>query len=408
MFSLLSWYFFSPFRHCAAHKALLTSTCLLLSATAAYAETSIFIDISATPPTEIHTKTATKQSDLALSVAKSIGNISVKKQEASNFHHSASFSVKENIAVEPIDQVLPGDLNIVDRDLVTDNNLDHEFPIEINAENVIKTPQVAINPTPSVKSPPASIEQDLTFSRTWEVSDGIPVFNGLLADGAIAQAPDPSMPSPMATESKKWAVSVHTQFSTTGFVGVDAGYMFSPNLHGRLGINTVGFSVPYSSQGIDYNASYSPTNIHLLGDYFPFGGGLRLTGGLVFQSNRFNASGNPTGGSGQINLGGVNYNASQVGALEAEGSFSNSVAPYLGIGFGTPLSPGLGFNMDAGVMFAGSPTVKLRANNISPLVPAAQQDQIRRDLAEQERRTNNDITGFNVFPVLSIGVSYSF
>jgi hypothetical protein len=84
------------------------------------------------------------------------------------------------------------------------------------------------------------------------------------------------------------------------------------------------------------------------------------------------------------------------------------VAPYLGIGFGTPLSPGLGFNLDAGVMFAGSPTVRLRANNISPLVPAAQQQQIRNDLATQERQTNQGIGGFNIYPVISIGVSYAF
>jgi hypothetical protein len=220
-------------------------------------------------------------------------------------------------------------------------------------------------------------------------------------------------PEPQNNEPKKWAVGVHTQFSTTGFVGVDAGYKFSPNLHARLGLNTVGFNVDYASQGIDYKAKFNPTNVHLLGDYFPFGGGLRLTGGLVFQSNQFNAIGTPNssaipgGVPTQINLGGVNYNVGDVGTVSSEGSFSNSVAPYLGIGFGTPLSPGLGFNFDAGVMFAGSANVRLRAN-IPSSVPAVLQDQIRSSLADQERRTNNDIGGFNIYPVISVGVSYAF
>jgi hypothetical protein len=220
-------------------------------------------------------------------------------------------------------------------------------------------------------------------------------------------------PKPQNNEPKKWAVGVHTQFSTTGFVGVDAGYKFSPNLHARLGLNTVGFNVDYASQGIDYKAKFNPTNVHLLGDYFPFGGGLRLTGGLVFQSNQFNATGTPNASAipggipTQINLGGVNYNVGDVGTVSSEGSFSNSVAPYLGIGFGTPLSPGLGFNFDAGVMFSGSANVRLRAN-IPPSVPAALQDQIRSSLADQERRTNNDIGGFNVYPVISVGLSYAF
>ncbi len=220
-------------------------------------------------------------------------------------------------------------------------------------------------------------------------------------------------PEPQNNEPKKWAVGVHTQFSTTGFVGVDAGYKFSPNLHARLGLNTVGFNVDYASQGIDYKAKFNPTNVHLLGDYFPFGGGLRFTGGLVFQSNQFNGTGTPNGlavlggTSAQISLGGVNYNLSDVGTVTSEGSFSNSVAPYLGIGFGTPISPGLGFNFEAGVMFAGSPNVKLRAN-VPSSVPAILQDQIRASLADQERRTNNDISSFSVYPVVSVGFSYAF
>jgi hypothetical protein len=220
-------------------------------------------------------------------------------------------------------------------------------------------------------------------------------------------------PEPPNNEPKKWAVGVHTQLSTTGFVGVDAGYKFSPNLHARLGINTVGFNVDYTSQGIDYKASVSPTNVHLLGDFFPFGGGLRLTGGLVLQNNQLNATGTPNSSAipggipTQINLGGVNYNINDVGTVSSEGSFSNSVAPYLGIGFGTPISPGLGFNFDAGVIFAGAPNIRLRAN-IPSTVPASIQNDIRNSLAEQERRTNNDIGSFSVYPVVSIGLSYAF
>jgi hypothetical protein len=282
-----------------------------------------------------------------------------------------------------------------------------------NVSNFTVVPQVDADVLPDLSvmkvdepgaAVPTSLEMDLT--KKWEISDAVALNEVLLTPPSerVVQVAGGTVES----EPKKWAVGIHAQASTTGFVGVDVGYKFSPNLHGRLGVNAVGFNTNYSSQGIDYNASFSPTNVHFLGDYFPFGGGLRLTGGLVVQSNQFNGTGTPSGASGQINLGGTNYNASDVGTLSSEGSFSNSVAPYLGIGFGTPLSPGLGFNLDAGVMFAGSPTVRLRANNISPLIPAAQQQQIRSDLAKQESQTNKDISGFNVYPVISIGVSYAF
>jgi hypothetical protein len=275
---------------------------------------------------------------------------------------------------------------------------------------IIQTPKPAINkpttPTIGTQKPVTTITE---IKKTPITSGG--------ASETIAKPTAPVIetkkPEPQNNEPKKWAVGVHTQLSTTGFVGVDAGYKFSPNLHARLGLNTVGFNVDYTSQGIDYKAKFNPTNVHLLGDFFPFGGGLRLTGGLVFQSNQFNATGTPNASAipggipTQINLGGVNYNVGDVGTVSSEGSFSNSVAPYLGIGFGTPISPGLGFNFDAGVMFAGSANVKLRAN-IPSTVPAALQSQIRTSLAEQERKTNSDIGSFNVYPVISVGISYAF
>jgi hypothetical protein len=282
--------------------------------------------------------------------------------------------------------------------------------VPIESTTPKSTPTVA--PTRSNFAPTA----DPTLREAWNpttdpaktLSMGFvtPLSDVLTIEPKIAQTPEYTTPAP-EQEPKKWAVGVHTQFSTTGFIGVDAGYKFSPNLHARLGINTVGFGYNYSSQGIDYNASLSPTNVHLLGDYFPFGGGLRVTGGFVFQNNRFNGSAK-SNASNQININGTNYNASQIGTVETSGNFSNSVAPYLGIGFGTPISEGFGFNVDLGVMFAGSPTVSLAANNISPAVPVAVQNQLRSDLAAQQQKTNADIRNFNIYPVLSIGVSYAF
>jgi hypothetical protein len=244
-------------------------------------------------------------------------------------------------------------------------------------------------------------------TKDWAMSAAIPLSDALLIalnDGTIiAQSAAANQP----TEPKKWAVGVHAQAGTTGFFGVDGGYKFSPNLHARLGLNTGGFNLNYASEGIDYAAKFQPTNLHLLGDFFPFGGGLRLTGGLVAQSNRFTATAKSSS-SNQINLNGTNYDANQVGMVESEGKFANGIAPYLGIGIGTPISSGLGFNLDAGVMFAGSPTVKLSANNVSSLIPTSQQNQIRSDLAAQERQTNGDIKSFNLYPVISIGFSYAF
>jgi hypothetical protein len=154
---------------------------------------------------------------------------------------------------------------------------------------------------------PELIATESDPANNWKIRYELPIVEVLQSSSNIAQAAEtsdsptiappmptstetPLKPNSTPTEPKKWAVGVHAQAATTGFFGFDAGYKFSPNLHARLGLNTGGFKYNLNSENIDYNASFQPTNIHLLGDYFPFGGGLRLTGGLVIQNNRFTAT----------------------------------------------------------------------------------------------------------------------
>jgi hypothetical protein len=293
--------------------------------------------------------------------------------------------------------------NAIAAEVPTANNLTAETPSELVAsDRSFFTPAADLpkNLTIGYAAPLNEVLQESTnIAQTDETTPPPPPSETPTAAPAVT--PTPEAPKPVSTpaQPKKWAIGVHAQAATTGFIGFDAGYKFSPNLHARLGLNTGGFKYNISNSNIDYNTSFQPTNIHLLGDYFPFGGGLRLTGGLVVQNNRFTATAK-SDSNDKININGTNYPASTVGTVEGQGSFSNSVAPYLGIGFGTPINGGLGFNIDAGVMFAGSPKVSLSAPN----APQA----IKDELAIQERKTNEDIKGFNLYPVVSIGFSYAF
>jgi hypothetical protein len=142
----------------------------------------------------------------------------------------------------------------------------------------------------------------------------------------------------------------------------------------------------------------------LFGDYFPFNGSsFRVTGGLVAQNNRFAVTGTPSG-NGTYTIDGNQYPASAVGSLTGEYKYGNSIAPYLGIGIGKTTNEGLSFNADLGVMFAGSPKVSLNASN-----PAFNNNPITRSqLDNQVRQTENDLRGFNVYPVLSVGLAYGF
>ncbi len=218
---------------------------------------------------------------------------------------------------------------------------------------------------------------------------------------SIAQRMAISQATPTARQPL--GLGVTARVGTLG-IGLDVTKSFSPQIDGRLGINFGSLNVNRTDSGISYDSKLNLSSIQLFGDYYPFGSSnFRVTGGLLSQSNKFSVTSTPSAG-GTYTIDNTQFNASDVGNLSGEFKYANSIAPYLGIGFGKPATEGLGFNADLGVMFTGSPKVTLDASN-----PTFNNNPTTRaQIDNQVRQTENDLKGFNVYPVLSIGVSYGF
>lgn len=198
-------------------------------------------------------------------------------------------------------------------------------------------------------------------------------------------------------------VGITARVGTLG-IGVDVAKSITPQFNGRLGFNFGNVNFNRTDSGINYDSQLKLSSVQLFGDYYPFrSSGFRLTGGLVAQNNRFSVTSKPNN-NGSYTIDGTQYQASNVGTLSGEYKYGNSIAPYLGIGIGKSANEGLGFNADLGVMFTGSPQVTLNASNLAfntnPIT--------RNQLDNQVRQTENDLRGFNVYPVLSVGLSYGF
>jgi hypothetical protein len=198
-------------------------------------------------------------------------------------------------------------------------------------------------------------------------------------------------------------VGVTARVGTLG-IGLDVAKSLSPQFDARLGFNfgNVGFN--RTDSGIDYDSQLNLSSVQLFGDYYLFGGNsFRITSGLVAQNNRFSVTSKPSG-NGTYTIDNQSFSASQVGNLTGEFKYANAIAPYLGIGLGHATNEGFGFNADLGVMFTGAPKVSLNASN-----PAFNNDPTTRGAIDNQiRRTENDLKGFNIYPVLSVGVSYGF
>ncbi|MEM7570803.1 MAG: hypothetical protein AAF337_13510 [Pseudomonadota bacterium] len=196
-----------------------------------------------------------------------------------------------------------------------------------------------------------------------------------------------------------------------------------PTLTLKVGSNGLGAEVTYGlshivrvrAGGYGFKAGFDATttdvdydlDLRLLSgagylDVHPFGGRFRLTAGLVYNANRADAT-------GQVNqelvFGDNTFSPAQVGTIEGAVDFRRW-SPYAGIGWGSPLTKesNWAFEADVGVLFQGRPEVSLMSVggelSADPVLMNA--------VADEEAELQDDIDFFRFYPVVSLGVAYTF
>ncbi len=187
---------------------------------------------------------------------------------------------------------------------------------------------------------------------------------------------------------------------TLGY-GPQVGITLVPNkFDARLNYGYLNYSYNTTSNGVYYNGHLKLNNVGLLGDWHPWGGMFRLTGGLFYNDNKFDLTGQPSGGTYTFN--GVTYTAAQAGNVTAHVTF-DSVAPYLGFGWGdNGSSAGLHFTSDIGVMYQGTPKATITAAN------APKDPELAANVRAAQSKLQSDLNNFKFYPVLQVGVVYRF
>lgn len=198
--------------------------------------------------------------------------------------------------------------------------------------------------------------------------------------------------------------------STLGF-GLEGVGSISPNFNGRLGVNYFDFGIDTEQSDIDYDADIQLFSVSALLDWYPSKRSeFRLTGGLFYNNNKVDAIARS---GATLDIAGVELPASAVGQLEGELTFPNTISPYVGIGYGNPVKRdrALSFSIDLGILFTGSPKVDLTATGpvAGPLLQAPIVGSLLEDAIQgEEEDIEDELSGLNIYPVLSIGVSYQF
>lgn len=159
---------------------------------------------------------------------------------------------------------------------------------------------------------------------------------------------------------------------------------------------------------VSYDSDLNLFNISTLVDYRPFkDSGFHLTTGFVFNDNHVESDAKLKHDEGDyFAFNGNHYTHDDISAVKGKVSFPNKIAPYLGIGWKKPVKYGQrwGFAMNLGVMFPGAPNVEL-----TPTIGnEGLSEQILADMKAEEKAIEDDLKGFGVYPVASVGVSYHF
>jgi len=156
-----------------------------------------------------------------------------------------------------------------------------------------------------------------------------------------------------------------------------------------------------------YDIAFNPDIKSLFVDIHPFSSAFYLTGGLISQNINFELRGNPS--ISAFNFNGTSYAYANVTKFTGKAGFSNSTAPYLGLGWSNRnnVSSGVAFSFEAGLINVGTGSVDFAVECGSGL-SSSQCSALQSDVAAEMSTINNDLDRKLFYPVVKLGISYRF
>jgi hypothetical protein len=188
----------------------------------------------------------------------------------------------------------------------------------------------------------------------------------------------------------------------TAGAGLGVGTQVAEKWNVRAEMTKNSTTVNETNEDLKVQAKLNLESAGIYGDYFPFAGTFRVTGGVMFKAPNGSVTATASNAAtATIGDNPVPYNfagESITGTVEYP-----STMPYLGIGwgFGQLKEKGFKFGLDLG---AGIGTLKSSLKASSGLTAAG----AGADLAAEERKLNDKLNKVSFFPIVKISVGYSF
>lgn len=200
-----------------------------------------------------------------------------------------------------------------------------------------------------------------------------------------------------ATPASAQTTHIGVTAGTLG-IGPEVGYRTS-NFGVRGNATFFGLDRNVDSDGIEYDGELKLRSYGASVDFYPGGGGFRISPGVRISRNRIGLSATPTE---DVEIGDNVYTPAEIGVISGEVR-AKKLAPTLTVGWGSGVGSGLYFGLDAGAMFQGAPRVKSLETTGMLNDPALQAD-IDRERDEIE----DDIDNYKIYPILQLALGYRF
>ena len=206
------------------------------------------------------------------------------------------------------------------------------------------------------------------------------------------------------------ALAAASGFNVSGRVGTlglgaEVGYAFNDYVNVRLAMNNFSYDYNTTEDDIEFDFDLELESTALFLDIHPFAGAFRVTGGILDNRNRLDGQAVPMG---EYEIGDQTYSGAEVGTLYSNVALGESNPVYVGLGWSKALgTSGFGLGFDLGVVLQGSPTVRLSATGPVTTNPATAEE-FEANLRAEEEQLESDLSEFETYPVISLGLTYQF
>lgn len=207
-----------------------------------------------------------------------------------------------------------------------------------------------------------------------------------------------------------WAsadVGVSLRAGTLG-AGADFNVGLTETLNLRLGYAFYDYDDTVEDTDVVYDGEMKLRNASALLDWHVFGGGFRVSLGAVGASTEVDVRAVPSAG-GTYDIGDETFTSEEVGSLAGKIEMGNSVAPYIGIGWGNTVDEAgrVTFLFDLGAVYTGSPDVNLTAT-CGVGVSLGTCNELQQQVQVEEDELSDEATSYEWYPVIGIGLAIRF